>query len=198
MSVSKSKQKLIDATIKVLQDYSIQDISMRNIAKEAGVTTGSIYHHYKNKDELLLDVMEHSLHFTPKLYEITKKEGYQKTGPELLEEVNKQVEERIRKIEQQELHIQFFSNVLKRNPEFKDVYKDNYKKILESTSKLMLKSFEIETSKITPILSSILVAAIDGVAMQQSLNILPGDLDTYIEVFNDFFTKSLYKYLEKE
>lgn len=198
MAISKAKQRIIDATINVLKNQSVQDLSMRNIAKEAGVTTGSIYHHYKNKDELLFDVMEHSLHFTPKLYEELRNEGFKKKGVILLDEVNKQVATRIRKREQQELHIQLFSNMMKQNQGFKDAYKENYNKILESTSALMKQSFNIESNDHISVLSSILVAAIDGVAMQQSLNVLPKEQEEYIKIFTEFFTESLYNYLNKE
>lgn len=198
MDVSKSKQKIIDATIEILKSHSIKEVSMRNVAKQAGVTTGSIYHHYKNKDELLLDVMEESLHFTPKLNELVKKEQFDKQGKELLDEVNYQVGERIRKKEQQELHIQFLSSVIKTNPEITEVYKQTYKKILHSTSELMLKAYDKKENDLSPVLASILVAAIDGIAIQQTLNVLPYELDKFIEIFTDFFTQSLYKYLEKE
>lgn len=198
MELSKAKQNLIDATVRVLKNQSIKDITMRNIAKEAGVTTGSIYHHYKNKEELLLDVMQESLHFTTKLYEQIQTDGYKKSSDELLLEINDEVGKRIRKVDRQKLHIQFFSYMLKRKMDVKGTYQDNYQALIDSTASLMVKAFDVEDGKEKNILASMLVAAIDGVAMQQIIDVLPEDLEEYIEVFTDFFTTSLREYLKKE
>ena len=51
---NKRKQKIIDATIEVIKEKSIEEATVREIAAKAGLTTGSIYHHYKNRDELFL------------------------------------------------------------------------------------------------------------------------------------------------
>ncbi len=198
MTLSEPKKRIINATIYLLKSKSMKEISMRNIAKEAGVTTGSIYHHYKNKDELLMDVMEESLLFTPKLNDLVKKDNFQEKGITLLEEVNFQVGERIRKVEQQKLHIQFLTSVMKNSPEMTEVYKQTYRKIMKSTNELMLNAYDKESSDLTKVLSSVLVAAIDGVALQQTLGVLPEDIEKYIGIFTDFFTKSLTTYLNQE
>lgn len=198
MAMSNAKQNIIDATVRVLKNQSIKDITMRNIAKEAGVTTGSIYHHYKNKEELLLDVMQESLHFTTKLYEQIQQDGYQKNNEELLIEINQEVGKRIRKVERQKLHIQFFSYMMKRKMDVKGTYHDNYQQLIDSTANLMMKAYDVEDCHEKHILASMLVAAIDGVAMQQIIDVLPEDLETYIDVFTDFFTSSLREYLKKE
>ena len=65
--VSVRKQRIINAAIKVMQENPMEEVSVRKIATQAGLTTGAIYHHYKNKDELLFDVMKQSLQFTHRL-----------------------------------------------------------------------------------------------------------------------------------
>jgi AcrR family transcriptional regulator len=196
--ISKGKQRVIDATMRVLKDHPIEEVTMRNIAKEAGVTTGSIYHHYANKDDLLFDVMQQSLHFSTKLYKTIQNEGFHKHGEDLLTEINIEVGKRISKVEQQKLHIQFFSDMMKRKSVIRDRYHDNYTELLDSVGNLMLKAYDLDENSNKKFMASILVAAIDGVAMQQSLGVLPSNLDDYITVFTDFFTTSLYNYLNNE
>jgi hypothetical protein len=43
--------------------------------------------------------------------------------------------------------------------------------------------------------ASILIAALDGMAIQQSLDVLPEERDEMVETFVDFFLKSIPAYL---
>ena len=55
---NKKKQHLMEAAIRVFAVKGFDDASMREIAAEAGLTTGAIYHHYKNKDDLFYDAVK--------------------------------------------------------------------------------------------------------------------------------------------
>jgi len=51
------KQKaVIDATIKVINEIGFASASISKIAKEAGVSVGTIYIYYKNKEDLVISV----------------------------------------------------------------------------------------------------------------------------------------------
>ena len=128
--VAKGKQRIINATIDILKDNPIEDVTMRNIASKAGVTTGAIYHHYKNKDELCFDVMKNSLLFTGRLSETINNEETKKHGKELLDVINKEVELRISKADEQKLYIQFFGDMLKRKSDIYIQFRENYKDLI--------------------------------------------------------------------
>lgn len=49
---SSTEQKIIDVTIGMIQQSGYQDISLRKVAISAGLTTGAIYTHFKNKEAL--------------------------------------------------------------------------------------------------------------------------------------------------
>lgn len=53
----KRRALLVDATIELLQDHSPQEISLKQIAKHAGIPEGSTYHFYANKYDLFTDVV---------------------------------------------------------------------------------------------------------------------------------------------
>lgn len=189
------KQKIVDATMRILSVTPIEDVTMRMIASEAGVTTGSIYHHYHNKEDLFYSVMRQSLHFTTKLYQTIKTEGNLKEGKELLEEIKTEVANRISKEDQQKLHIQFISEMVKKDSMIAGKYRENYKDLLDSTANLLLKAFQVEDNVNKRDLATILVAAIDGIAIQQMLDVLPKDMDKMIDTFVSFFTEGLENYL---
>lgn len=195
--VNKRKQRIIDAAIEVLKENPIEETTVRKIALKAGLTTGSLYHHYKNKEEILFDVMKQSLQFTHKMAETIKDEKGIKKGKTLLSEIVSEVTKRLSKVDEQKLHILLLSDVLSRDRPIKERYQNNYTEIIENTANLFGEAFEIENNEYKKRVASILVAAVDGIAMQQVLGVLPEDLDKMIETFNAFFTESIPVFLEK-
>lgn len=193
---NKRKQRIIDAAIEVLKENSIEDTTVRKIAARAGLTTGAIYHHYKNKDELVFDVMKQSLQFTHRIAETVKDEKGKKKGNELLSEIVSEVAKRLSKVDEQKLHIQLLNDVIARNSSIKGKYQRNYCDIINNTASLFDKAFEIENKEYKRGVAAILVAAIDGIAMQQALEVLPEDLEKMIDTFILFFTESIPIFLK--
>ncbi|TSD13485.1 hypothetical protein DP107_11685 [Haloglomus irregulare] len=52
--VEGTRERILRAALSVLQERGYEGLSMAAIAEEAGIEKASIYHHYSNKDELLL------------------------------------------------------------------------------------------------------------------------------------------------
>lgn len=55
---SVSREDIIVAAADVLRDYGYDAATMKNIAERVNLTAASLYHHFKNKDFLLLAVLE--------------------------------------------------------------------------------------------------------------------------------------------
>jgi AcrR family transcriptional regulator len=195
--IPKGKQRIIEATREILKENPIEDVTMRKIAKKAGVTTGALYHHYKNKDELCFDVMKNSLLFTHRLSDTINQEETKKQGKELLDVINAEVATRLSKSDEQKLYIQFFGDMIKRKSEIYKEFRENYQDMINNTANLFVKAFEIDNEEYKKSVASILVAAMDGIAMQQALDILPEDLEKIIKVYISFFNESIPAYLEK-
>lgn len=53
-----SQQRVLDAAAKIFRDYGYAGTTMRAIAEEADLQAGSIYYHYKSKDELIGAVLD--------------------------------------------------------------------------------------------------------------------------------------------
>ncbi|GLC31802.1 TetR/AcrR family transcriptional regulator [Clostridium omnivorum] len=189
------KDKVIEAAIKVVSEKSVEEATVREIAERAGVTTGTIYHYYKNKEELLYDVINHSVHFIYKITEV--KEAKTKTQEELEAQIKSEVAQRLSKIEEQKLHIMLMSDILSKNGDMKEKSKTNYENIIRKSAELYYSSFGVENEKLRRSVISILIAALDGVAIQQSLSVLPEEQENFIKIFNDFFAESIPPFLEK-
>lgn len=50
------RQALVGAAIELLETTSAEGLSLREVARKAGVTTGAPYHHFKTKADLLVEV----------------------------------------------------------------------------------------------------------------------------------------------
>lgn len=57
LSVAERRQKLIDASAPLFASSAYSDVSTQEIAKEAGVSVGLIFHHFSSKAELYAAVV---------------------------------------------------------------------------------------------------------------------------------------------
>lgn len=192
---NKRKQKIIDAAIEVIKEKNLEDATMREIAAKAGLTTGSIYHHYKNKDELFYDVINQSLLFSLKLSET--RGSIKKPQAEMLAEIQSKVALRLSKVDEQKLHVLLLSDAISKGGEIKDKYKANYSNIINKVADFYLHAFGVENQALKRSLAAILAATLDGIAIQQSLAVLPEDQEKYIKVVIDFFSESIPRYLRE-
>lgn len=56
-----TKQDILKAVIQILTQHGIQAFSMERVAREAGVAKGTLYVHFKNKEQILKSAVESSL-----------------------------------------------------------------------------------------------------------------------------------------
>jgi TetR/AcrR family transcriptional regulator, transcriptional repressor for nem operon len=62
------RRKLLDATLHVVRAQGYAGASVDDICREAGVTKGSFFHHFKSKDELAVAATEHWTGLTGNLF----------------------------------------------------------------------------------------------------------------------------------
>jgi TetR/AcrR family transcriptional regulator, transcriptional repressor for nem operon len=62
------RRKLLDATLHVVRAQGYAGASVDDICREAGVTKGSFFHHFKSKDELAVAATEHWTGVTSNLF----------------------------------------------------------------------------------------------------------------------------------
>ena len=54
-----SRERIIKATIREIADHGVADFSIRRVAAECGVSCAAPYKHFKNKNELILEVLRY-------------------------------------------------------------------------------------------------------------------------------------------
>lgn len=55
------KELIIQATEELLKTKKLSDISLAEIARYAGISKGTLYYHYKNKNDILFDITDQYL-----------------------------------------------------------------------------------------------------------------------------------------
>lgn len=67
-----TKAKIFRAAKHILQKQGYEQLSIKNICEEAGVSNGSLYHHFKTKDDLLSYYIEEQPSINPDLLDVPR------------------------------------------------------------------------------------------------------------------------------
>ena len=67
-----TKAKIFRAAKHILQKQGYEQLSIKNICEEAGVSNGSFYHHFKTKDDLLSYYIEEQPSINPDLLDMPR------------------------------------------------------------------------------------------------------------------------------
>ena len=65
-----TRAKIFQAAKRILQKQGYEQLSIKNICEEAGVSNGSFYHHFKTKDDLLSYYIEEQPSMDPNLLDL--------------------------------------------------------------------------------------------------------------------------------
>ena len=85
--VNDNRQNIIDATDRLLQTHGLARLTTREIAREAGVAEGLIYHHFKDKAKLIFEVVETRVRETKNIMQSLPLEVGKSTLLKILESV---------------------------------------------------------------------------------------------------------------
>lgn len=189
------KKQLLDAALHVFATQGFEKASMREIAANAGLTTGAIYYHYKNKDDLYYDAVKESAYFVHKLSE-KDKDSKVKSNQEMFEEISNNVRSRMSKEIEQRLLILLTAYAITKGGRIKEKYRLDYNEIIDKVAKLYFYAFGVENEACQRRIAAILVAALDGVALQYSLGVLDINDEEFKNTFVHFFAESIPLYIK--
>jgi len=193
---NQKKQRILDAAISVFIENGFEETSLREIASAAGLTTGAIYHHFKNKDELFYHAVKEAMYFAQKLSEKDESSNI-KSAENMLNEISNKVRERMSKVNEQRLLVLLIGYVLSKGGSLSESLKQDYNEIINKVADMYFYAFGIENEDYKKSLATILIAALDGVAMQYSLGVLKHEDEKFKDTFVNFFVESIPAFMQK-
>ncbi|MHB9940915.1 TetR family transcriptional regulator [Clostridium sporogenes] len=193
---NRKKQHILEAAIIKFTEKGFEKTSLREIASTAGLTTGAIYHHFKNKDELFYHAVKEAMYFAQKLSEKDENSNL-KSAENMLDEISNKVRERMSKINEQRLLVLLIGYVLSKGGTLNESLKQDYNEIISKVADMYFFAFGIENEYYKKSLASILVAALDGIAMQYSLGVLKHEDQKFKDTFVNFFIESIPAFMQK-
>ena len=77
-----AKGRLLKAAATLFRDKGFERTTVRELAKEVGIQSGSLFHHYASKQEILLNVMEQTILLNTELMKLSLSQNHS-TGDKL-------------------------------------------------------------------------------------------------------------------
>lgn len=160
------KQKIVEAASKLFAEKGYEKASIKEIAKEAGITSGLVHYYFQNKEEILSDVVLDASHQYTRDMQALKQavpEG------QLAESAMQATKERVQKHpDWYRLRYELFAIGL-RNPHFAEKVNqiiDNGQSGISHLLTPMMPNAEEDVAAV----AAILLACFDGLALQKMLN----------------------------
>ena len=164
-----SRELILAAAERLMAKKGIQDSSLAEIAKAAGISRGTLYYHYRSKEELILDIAEgHMKSLTGKF--VTLAESRADMGlSSLLERLFTEI---LADDTRSSLHLHIMHEVFEGSEAIRKRMDRSYGEWL-ALSEVQLAKLGTGTRDLKDI-SRLVIAAIDGLILQKKVSDRPG------------------------
>lgn len=192
-----ARAEIIEAARKVLSQIGVKNMTLKAVADAASISKGALYYYYKSKDEILYDIMAqdnaHSREIAGKVIE----KDHDLNIESLKKEVTKGVLNRFSQLDKNKLNLYLQGEALQGNIELQNRYNDKYHEWINNIDGILSRIYNVESTGITRTISTIALAAIEGICIQKALmDDIEGDEDLIGKII--MFLLSLdYKNTEK-
>lgn len=179
------KIKIIEAAQRLIAQKGVEKTSMREIAIEAGITTGAIYYYYASKEELLYDVMDYATGVTSEIVKMRAQPGAK--PDEVLDEIARKITQRITNNQNWNLRFYLAQQAALGDETLRERFAINYAAQMQRTADLFNFVFDTSSQPEDQYLAVLMVAALDGINFQQFIGVLPVEIDEMARIYNEFF-----------
>jgi AcrR family transcriptional regulator len=158
-----TRQSILDAAGKLIAGKGLKSTSLADIAKEVGISKGTLYYYYSTKNDIIYDIADiHLTQITEELLSWIDNIDHNISPEEIL----KVVLEKIASAETRgKLHLYLISDAVTSNELLKQRFQEKYKEwriTLENGLRKVMKNRTVNFE----VLSHVILAALDGFTIQ--------------------------------
>ncbi|THB67887.1 MAG: TetR/AcrR family transcriptional regulator [Spirochaetaceae bacterium] len=168
-SSEKNRQLILQAAARLIVGKGVSDTSLADIAREAGISKGTLYYYYPNKGDLIFDISEqHIERLTRKLFDWIERSG--KDAPP--EVVLRLMYEIILKSSTKGLtHLYLIQEAISHHPPLRERFRQEYPRWVGMIKSGLDSIRPAHQSGDNEILASLIMASIDGFLIQKLLGV---------------------------
>lgn len=183
------KTRIIDATRKIISETGINGATTRAIAREAGMTTGAIYHYYQSKEDIFYDVMDQSLSVSTLIANKAVTHNYAKE--DIITDLREGTRQRFYKIADNHLQFYLANEAMMGDQELHKRFVKKYDEWISRTEEIIINLYDFTPTYLNRAIATLLIAAIDGVVMQLLIGTKMVAIDEIIAVWDLMLRKGL-------
>lgn len=177
--INGTKQNILDAANRLMSSKGVKHTSLADIAKEVGISKGTLYYYYSSKDDLIFDIADtHLNQMTEELLLWLKNIGDNADPKEILLLVFEKI---INAETRGKLHLYLISEAVVGNDLLKERFMTRYKAwriTLENGMHMVLKDRKTNYEA----LSQIIIAVLDGFTIQRMIGVKNIPLKSFAEL----------------
>lgn len=162
------KLKIIEAARTIISEHGSQGATIRSIAKQAGVSTGAIYHYYDSKEAILYDVMDKGLSEIKRIANLSTEN--KKNLQEIIKEIFEGMQERFSKDAENRLQFYLAHEAMLGNKELQHKFKEKYEDWINRLEAIFIQAYDAQRGPLTKAVATWTLAGIDGMVFQILLN----------------------------
>jgi AcrR family transcriptional regulator len=162
------KSKIVSVSEKLFTEKGVKTTSLANIANAAEISKGTLYYHYRSKDEIIFDIAEiHMSKIVSEIVYLVHNIPPNTTSQDMLLSVFQKI---IGAKTRNTLHLHLLSTVIISNDKLKEKMLTKYKEWINEVM-VGIKSFCKDYDDDHIVLSQMIVAILDGYLIQNIIGI---------------------------
>lgn len=188
------KLKIIEAARTIISEHGIQGATIREIAEQAGVSTGAIYHYYDSKEAILYDVMDEGLGEIKRIATVSIKD--KKRLEEIIQEIFDGMQKRFKKDDENRLQFYLAHEAMLGDEELKQKFNDKYEDWINRVEDIFVQAYDTKRGPSTKAVATWTMAGIDGIVLQILLRTETIDLTHINQVLEFLLNKGFPHFLK--
>lgn len=162
-----TREKILTATRNLIAEKGVKQTTLADISHAAGISQGTLFYHYKSKDDLIYDILEQ--HFS-QLTDYIIASIPRHSNADKVKLLRGTLEKLIKDQDTSRMNIYLFQEAILGNDDIRDRFLVKYQTWREMIARQISSLFDISDTDNLASLGGVILAVIDGLTIQYLLD----------------------------